>query len=387
MEAVLNTLLSRRHLWVHFSMAVFASIGCSRGPAAAKDVRVASLDELIEQLPQDHEWVFDEKTKKYVYHPAVHELRTRLERGVKPTDDQWRHALLRSRAIRSRECWPVGASVALSMRTPTWLGPVRVQVTPKCKELKPACVSTSFGAGCGLSSPMKQSPEKYTPIGKLALGSHRINYDVSIHRISPRHRLEILANSEPELIWAGPLQMPATIVPSLDDAIPPIFSSFHDIAVRSSVGLAFIERQIHGEKCKAPVLVFEFDALARSILGSTALSLQIELRRSGILVEWMNHLIGCPVQDAPGRVDSRGARSPQVTAPWLLLPKEFEAGPIGSEWSLLIRGTDRNILKVFDAKTWWKGETHISLRHARETEIARVGPNGRVRGTLIPSER
>jgi len=58
-----------------------------------------------------------------------------------------------------------------------------------------------------------------------------------------------------------------------------------------------------------------------------------------------------------------------------------------ADWSIRIKGTDRDVLQSWNAKTWWNGEITIPLSTARKRDLERAEAKKPARLGWVPSVR
>ncbi len=300
--------------------------------AASKEWKAKTLDELIGALPDvDRERWRDPEGEGFVTHPAVEELRRRMDAGVKLSDDQWLRALIGSGVIRWRTSWPEGEPFAISLRKPRWADIPRIRVVPRHPDLTEVTCGLHF-AMCGGAHDGDAQRAYHSRLGLLALGHHEFELDIVLEA---RDRSTLGAKQTSR--WEGRLTLEVDIVAGLDTVLPPRSTPELNAALRDLIRL-----QRGGEEGTRAGL-FLGDALqSRETLAATALALEIDLLHAGSVIE------------------SHPPTEPERTwLPFLLqnLPPEFhhlallEHLPARGEdlagYTLRLRGVER------DALRWW----------------------------------
>lgn len=362
-----------------------------RGPTAvAENVRERSLDELISLLPRNSDYRWDANKRRVVMDPIAAELRSRLDSGAQLSGDQWRAALLRSGAIRWRALWPESHPFALSMRCPAWLGRSVIRVIPRNGCVRQPRAGSLAWSMCGNAVLMMEEIERYQPFLDLSVGKHDLQVDVTIESREPfAPSWEVSgSDTDPPLIWKGPLSIKTTIVPILPEAIPPISSAELDLAVASSMRLAFSMRQTEGGSGEGKaMLICDPDTLEHPALATTALSLYIDIRNGSKVVETLHFTAGCRGKVIHVADERRNRRLAIVSSAIRSVPADFDTLESASEWSLRIRGTEQGVLSLWNADSWWCGDIIIPLKSVRERELKRFQGYSRESSGSRPSAR
>lgn len=355
-------------------------------PANVTDLSKATIDQLISKLPTEEDGTWNDLSEEYVLKPAVAELKNRIDRGVKLTDEQWRTALLQSHAIHYRSTWPVDVPFAVSMRDPSWLGIARISLVPRrpmwegFMAAEAGTVYQPRGFVCGNAILGRIFAEKYQVIGDLSIGSQILNFNVTVEQqksVIVRGK-ETLAQ-EPTLLWSGSIAMHVDVVKTLNEAIPPIANASVDSAIRNSVKLTFSEGYEYGLTRRMAFFQLEPDQTAVAELVSTALPLKIEVIHQKNVVTTGEVLADCYDSLMSFNTRSDLERTSIGCDSLYEVPVKFEDDIGGiDEWSLRITSrVDYEILRLWQAKRRWNGEIIIPLRVAREQGLPRVEPTKR----------
>jgi len=330
-------------------------------------MRSATLDQLIAELPEEDDWIWNSATGSLVLDPIAAELRDRLARGVQLSDDQWRAALLRSRAVQFRERWAAYHTFYVSMRIPAWLGASQIRIEPRNPGLRSAEFGSPYLSGCGICLLEGDEQDPHRPLGTLPAGEYNLTFDVALERNKSGLPQGTLRGSpkDPSLIWKGPIQVRTVMVAPMADVIPPVSGSHLDRVIQLSTSLevrtVWVVCSDSDSGRKVATLVLEIPRTAARLLSSTALSLQIEVLKGGEVLE-EHELFGvCPDEQRNCHARSGTAEPFRLEVDLLSISSQLESLASNPECWIRIRGTDRNVTKSFDAKAWWKGEVTIPI--------------------------
>lgn len=350
-------------------------------PAPVEDVTALTLDELIERLPriaQESDWIGDELVggdrSPWVTRPEVFELERRLEASVALSASQWREALVRSGALRLRERWPRGVPFAVSMRSPYWLPCGTVQLRSKGLHLRPARLVTPPPGLCGYTYDIAREAAAYQELGRLPPGRRELMFGLTVTRddTTRHHRAPSAPPLEAGTLVFGHVTFPVEITATLDDAIPPVGGGRWDAAVRESLGLAF-----SGE-CRNGCLVVDPDLVRYPELCGVGLSLEVEVLRGDEVVETVRVRATDEDHLALASAAEDGPHEAIGFAKLESLPPALEAVlEAGREFSLRVRGTDRDVLTLWHCDRRYSGEFTVSAAWLRKQELLRAGPEGR----------
>lgn len=299
--------------------------------AASKEWKSKTLDELIFALPDvDRERWRDPEGEGFVTHPAVEELRRRMDAGVKLADDQWLRALIGSGVIRWRTSWPEGEPFAISLRMPSWADIPRIRVVPRHPDLTEVTCGLRF-AMCGLAHDGDAQRAYHSRLGLLALGHHELELDVVLEA-----RDWGLESKKPAL-WEGRLTFKVDVVPSLDAILQPRSTPELQAALRDLLRLERLSK----ETTRVRLLLGDVPA-SRAALAKTALAFEIDLLRAGAVLE--SH----PPTEPEYRWMNFGPQDLPPPFHHLALLEHLPArGEDLAGYTLRLRGVER------DALRWW----------------------------------
>jgi len=358
-------------------MVGFASVAITRPPTdEPKPFRRASLSTVIDALPNVRSGsLFDEQIGEQVLHPAVAELRRRLDRSRSMTDAQWRRALLETESILTRDVWPANRSFAVYMREPSWISIAMVELRPRRRHLTPARTGTTLVGSCALGIGQRAERETYQELGPLLLGEHRIKFNVTVHRGTTMYRVIGDGSPQPGVMWRGVITLPVRVVESELEAFPPVRDAKLERALRESIGLAYTSSARRGGALRVPTIIVQPTKEQCAVLAKTALSLKVELLDGGAVVETKMLPPHCYDAPEPPRRDS-------AALPPLFGFERFETVPptaeeAGSGWSVRISGTDEGAFRLLNADRYWSGTIELPLSVARAQAIERSGPEDR----------
>lgn len=353
------------------------------------DARSATLDQLIEQLPRGSDRTWDRISNKLVQDPIAAEFGERIGRGELLSDDQWRAALVRSGAITIRERWPVGSPFAISLRVPSWLGAAQILVEPGSPNLCRASAGARGPQMCGVALQAEIERELYQDLGWLPVGVHELALSITVQRKRQRsgRAQQTSANPLDGYLWSGTLKARVEVVPTLEDAIPPASDLFLNRVVASTIHLSFLTSQIPKGSAVSGYLQVSLDGEAFSRLESTALSLQVEVFRASRRVETLQLHPAWNPAAARDRAMGAGRRQIIASARSSVIDSNFDSLESAADWSIRIKGTDRDVLRNWNAKTWWNGEITIPLSTARKRDLERAEQSIRSPWSWAPSPR
>ncbi len=291
-----------------------------------------SVRELIDVLPDVELSYWDaEVGSRTVVHPAVKELRRRLDGGLVLSQEEGLRALLGSGAIRWRSTWPAGEPFAISLRQPPWISHSRLRVLPRGGILREATVGLAAPM-CGFSHDLDRARALHRELGLLSPGQHRLVLDVSIEGHSP-----LGLCGPPAVLWQGELTIEVEVVLELDAVLPPRSDPELHAPLRSLVRLRRTERTNHDG-----LLYLAGDPGPREILACLALPLQVELWHRDRLVASYP-----PARPENGKGELRSPELPPEghrLAYLRALPfRREDPGP----WTVRLRAVDESAL------TWW----------------------------------
>lgn len=311
------------------------------------DLKHATIDELITLLPNEEDGLWDASVAKYTINPAVEELKRRLDSGTSLTDKQWREALINSGTIRVRNDWPTGVPFAVSMRDPRWLGLSEIRFVPRMTGLTSAMAGMLHGSTCGTFIMGMRADALYQELGTLSVGRHQLEFDVTIERGKRDECYSEPTDPPPGVLWKGLMTFTIDVVASEDDVLQTLRGLEVDSAVRASIQLVAYKNE--GSDCVA--VTVEPNPLLFPALSSTALSLQVEVRRNEEVVEVAECYDSDDVILECLPIDIINDENAQ------------------KDWSIRIIGTTKDVLKSWNATRRWSGEIIIPLRELLKKKL------------------
>ena len=322
-----------------------------------------TLDELVARVPSvDGGAAGSERLEE--------ELERRLKAGVELSNEQWKHLLLENGVLGVHHRWPAGEPFAVSAREPDWLTNVRIVLLPNAEVpgLSDVQIVQHPDGDCWNCWAAGVNASLYQTLGTLPLGRQQISFRIEAwsekewwnhveHRPNRPWFVDYFASEEqrkaadavratlePRPLSTGGLLLEIEIVPTLDDAIPPVSTPELDRAVAQALSVAFVEED--GERWAELVLS---DEPALEHLG---LSLDVELLE-GAESRLSTHV--CTHDRDPWHFGAGTG----VTLP---LPPELEHDIAARRaWSLRVRGTDERILRDWDAERRWSGTLVLGM--------------------------
>lgn len=353
---------------------VFLTLSSLASPQRAH-LQDLTLDELIDRVPRVEAELVQYRESSVI--PATSaELHRRLARGDTLTSDQWRRLLLGTGTLRVRERWPAGEPFALSLRKPAWLEPLVIVLDPLRTDvpLRSACVGFFYRGWCGNPVMHKPMAWLHQPLGRLPLGPQALELRIELWadaaddpkgfgadawleqhlaRDAEDSAPSLPARSlrRPRLVATSEIALAIEIVPSLDDALPPLRSAAVDEAVRRA--LVLVEGVwSRGER---NTLRFAPAEPRDPLLEGLGLSLAVELVRAGEVHE-TRKLHRCESCE-----DEASHRQQPHECP-LGLPDGFEHDARErARWSVRVRGVDEDALRSYDAVRRWSGTLELTL--------------------------
>lgn len=354
------------------SLLVLASLTLASLPSQVgveatriQDAASIPLAELVARIPHvDHPWSDPENAE------ACAELERRLKAGVTLAGDQWKRLLLDTGVLSVRPRWPIDEPLAVSALGPEWLVDERIVLQP-----------TSGGSGlsdirvercpdgCGNAQMAWHDQSVHQTLGELPIGHHRILFRVEVWswpalserfqppRVRPwytdfhasearRRAADARRALEPKPLSTSHIELAVEVVPTLDDAVPPVSTPELDRAIAQALSVSFVEE----DGKRHALLVLDDDPA----LEHVGLSLDVELFEGAESK--------CAFRLLPrdrGSWSGGFGRDAGVTLP---LPLELEHDP-GSRraWSLRVRGTSERILRDWEAESRWSGSLELPL--------------------------
>jgi len=320
------------------------ALSAQREPIVAEADDGATLERMLAQLPKHgHEAAWNDAERRWIPVASVAWLEAYLERGGTLTDGQWRFALERSGAIRMRDRWPASVSYAISIDEPFWLGRSQIRVRETNRALRSAAGGSLGWSHCGNFSAGQRYEEAYQPVGKLCVGSHLLEFEVTITRAPTRAELDAAGSArfallkKRRVVWTGAIARRVEVVAEMEDVLPPRSDPNRDAAVRALLAIELLEDG---------TIWFDRPPHPGPELADLAISLELELCRLGSCVQTHHVLIEGP----PRPFFWNGA--------FFNIP----AGPLEpSTWSIRVRGVNTDALRFWGATHHWSGEFEIPL--------------------------
>lgn len=333
---------------------------CLLAVTAPRAVQVARpqddpIDELIERLPQVECDRTFQRGKGWQLTPEAQAMRQLIDEVVL-SDAQWQRALLRTGAIRWRSRWPVDEPFAISTRVPRWLELGKITLRPCWSGWRESSVGLLKPAGCVMAWDDATRPALNRVLGPVPTEPTVITFEVEVLRGSgwseDRNCFETL--------WSGTIDLPLEPVDHFDRVIPPASGEALERAVAHSLRISWYRS---AADCPAIASLWLDPDIARDpILADIGLSLEIEVLDHGVVVE-TQHLIATDIEGphelgAPPRWCAHFLKLCSLKS----LPSALaEVGADRSRWSLRVRGTSRDALRLWHASARWQGELEIPL--------------------------
>jgi hypothetical protein len=332
---------------------------------------------------------WDAKNKIRILKPDVKAMQACVEARTL-TDVQWVLALQHTGAIRWRSRWPAAVALAVSMRSPAWMGPGRITLEPRIRGWNAARVGEVFYGHCGTYAMQRARSARYQPLGPLPLDVREVVFDVVVERGhswqerltgrnsadgSPQH--PFVERAEDPVVWRGVIQLPVEAVHTIDEAVPPATSRELDRAVGLALGAGFRWWHFDGQRARTAFLVLDPDADLFPELADMGLSLEVDVLQDGARVETV-HLLGSDLDSLlASNSTSRSCGRLYASANLRSVPAsaEGEASEL-SRYELRVKGTSQDVLLIWSAETRWDGDIVVPLEVALEQETARVGVRG-----------
>ena len=255
------------------------------------------------------------------------------------SDEQWRRALLRSRAIEVRERWPVDVRFAVGMEVPRWLpSAVQIRAIADHPELSAAAAGSLHPSWCGNCSESSLLRGRYQELGMLPPGQHDLAFQVTVERGTARR---VLLDREadhvpPGILWAGELRFRSEVAGTLEHLVPPVHDDSLDVSVRSLFQFAVFKEKwlrVSARHERPPAL------------EGVAISLELDL-----------------LEDAAARETRKlfVLDRPTLSEPAAIL--ELPEGLLDpGRWSIRVRGVPSGVLRHWRATRYWEGELVIPL--------------------------
>jgi len=367
------------------SLALFLFIQGGVPAPDPLDLRNISLDALIQRLPRvGSECQWDRVKRERLCDPATEEIQRRLIAGTRPTDTQWRDAMIGTGSIRIRSKWPKAVPFAISMRMPAWLSACEIRLQPRNPGLKAAKAGLLYHSTCGTFSGWVYQDALYQELGTLPLGRHRLEVDAVVEAGNGSSLLMKMPERPRGVIWEGSMTFDIEVVATVEEVVLPSNGEEVDARVRESLGVAFANWGEEGKR--TALLVLDPDLSASPSLVGVALSLKIEVLNHGIPVEEMQLFANDYDQLALGNSVSKASQKAIAFSTSEKIPADLETSESArASWTLRVTGTTEDVLAGWDATRYWAGSLEIPIDEAIRGEVKRAGPTGR--GSWIYSPR
>jgi hypothetical protein len=331
-------------------------------------MRALALDELIGRLPPA-----DAQFVGYGIHPASAELRRRLRAGVELSPEQWRRVLVDLGTLRWHARWPAGELFALSLRPPAWSDPFELVLLPERTDVPLALARMGMVRDrfCGNAWHGALSRWDYQPLGRLPPGPQPLPLRLELRALRDKRIQELQRDDwdvrdaldrarggpglltprpslDPEpvdvLVATSELVLDVTIVPTLDDALPPVSSPAVDAAVGTTLSLRFDAdgAWLHADAAAPddPRLAGLARVLAVEVLEDAAVRARLTLRPTQEDFTGFGWLGGAVAALPPALAFDRIERA---------------------RWTVRVRGSDDGILHSWGCDRRWTGEVVVSL--------------------------
>jgi hypothetical protein len=244
--------------------------------------------------------------------------------------------------------------------------------------LKSAEVGELLAEFCGAASQSKREAELYQQLGNLDTGESRLIFDVKVERGKERAIPGEPPPPPPGEIWRGSMPFSIRIVDTLAESIPPRSGETVDAGVRDSIGIEICDLTFDERMQRTARLVLKPDPAQFPSVASTALSLTVEVLKEGQVVESTRLVATC--RELPS-VSKHGIPVTRREIGSLVLrsiPASVETDDsVRAKYRLRITGTDKDVIREWDAARWWSGSLTMPLTEVCERESRRAGPSAR----------
>lgn len=350
------------------SLALALCLALSGGDATpGRDAAEIPLGELVARIPRVDAPSSDPQTVE-----ACAELARRLKAGVALSSDQWKHLLLDTGVLSVRPRWPVGEPLAVSALGPEWLVHERIVLHPILggPGLSDIRVERFIG-DCGNAAMAWTDASVHQTLGTLPIGRHRILFRIEVwspegldERLRPRpgrpwfadHCASaerrtaadaLVAERGPRPLSTGELELAVEIVPTLDDAVPPVSTPELDRALAKALSVSFVGK---GDERRARLVLDDDPPFER-----VGLSLEVEL------LEGAESRLAFRLLPRDRGFWSGGGFGPDAGLS-LPVPLALEHDVDSRRtWSLRVRGTSEWILRDWAADCRWSGALELPL--------------------------
>ena len=304
-----------------------------------------------------------------------------LQCGGELEDHEWTQLLTRTPIFRARTRWPAGVPYEVSMRSPSWLSGNSIKLAADVPGWEAAVAGTPDGV-CGTFAAWQVMAANRQVLGPLE-ESRTVVFSVSIDQDDGR-------NSSHDRAWEGRLEGRIEVVPTVDDAVPPIDSPALSVGVRRSIGLVAGKPFGPEGEQRHLWLHFDVDQRAHPELRTVGLSFEVDLMHAGQVVESEHIYVAFDDHNMNRNSVYGGLRPIFARTTFEDLPVEVLEDPAQWDgWSLRARGTNLGVLQLTHAPARWSGTVTLPVAEAFETERARTedNPRGAVYWSPRPSSR
>lgn len=374
---------------MHFSASTFLAAALAvqsfPSPVERSEITALSLDRLIDRMPPvGADSTYDRATKQLEYHPVVAEFMRRLRDGATPNDRQWCDALIGTGVVRTHAKWPATEPFALSVQRPAWMPNTELRLDALHAGWRSVASDRLVQSTCGTCTSRDTRRALYQELGPLDLGSHELTFAAEIRTGEPPS----FATSPPLLpigfSWQGRMTIQVEVVPTIDDAMPPVSSEAVDRAVRASIGCAFSD----WSDGRTAILVLDPDFSAFPVLARTALSIEVAVMRGDDVVETKSLRASDYDRTEVANSLSKASQKSIAFASVAAIPIDVESDPSARRgWHLRVKGLSNGVLRNWSATQRFGGTFDMPLDEAIRSEAERAGPKGRGPWGWLPGPR
>lgn len=337
-----------------------------------------TMAELVRALPL----IEREECPRGSIDPVVVEFHRRLSAGARPTDDEWRTALLRAGVVRWRhECWTKHPFYDYYLHLPAWLPGCTITMTPQDERVQGSAV----GFSCNPDVWCRYAQE-------LPEGQHKFEFDITIAERpkDPAWWCEGSSDVLPRLgggsgrgafdgsvLWSGTLALDVRVSSDVESVVRAVRSASVADAVRASLCVSIwtdapgAQRETLVQTYLAPL------ARIRPELKRVVVALDVEVLHCGQVVERAPAsaaILPIGRRDCDRDLEARNEPSATLKS----IPTELETNLAARrDWSLRFTGAPWDALYESWAEAWWDGSFTISLDELIENGARLRQQNGR----------
>lgn len=341
-----------------------------------EDLSGLNIAELIQRLPAAGcEWRWDDARQDGVTDPAAAEMKRRITRGTKLTDEQWRLALLSTGAIRFHPKWPQEEEYCVSLTIPRWLGLAQIRLNPQLAGLHATQVGELLQGFSGTGAMIDARDARMgRAIGKLPVNTNQVTFDVEVERgkslnaFAERDESVLLP---PGILWKGAITVPVQLVDKLNQIADPVDNDATAAAVRDAVGARF--RQWGEVVQEVPFLVIDPDCTKFPFLETIGLDIKVELLEGDKVIAESWLVAGDFDELSLASSIQKGKRR---FYGWTTLKIEGDRANQAA-WVLKLSGRLDHISLLWHATQYWSGTISMPWMQAVEHEKERTAVNGR----------